>query len=450
MAAELGFTRSSANSIDGTSSRDFVSEFAYVTAQIGVDVSRLAEEVILWSTREFGFVTLHDSWSTGSSIMPQKKNPDIAELARGKAGRLIGNLSGLMATLKALPLAYNRDLQEDKEPVFDSVDTLEVLLPAFAGMVATLEFDTARLAELAPQGFSLATDIAEWLVREGVPFRVAHEVAGCLRTTVRGAGDRAPRAQRRAARGDLAAPHAGGARRAHRAGVGRVALGSWRHGAGAGPRAAHRGRGRGGAVAVTGSPSLPDLLSGPVLEVAPRLLGAVIRHGDVAVRLSEVEAYAGPDDPGSHAYRGPTPRNSVMFGPAGHLYCYFTYGMHVCANVTVALPTRPAPCCCVPARSSTASRRRGRGGPASRTATWPVDPPNLCRALGLQLTDNGADLASGPVTLELGASPTAYRTGPRVGLRLAPDRPWRFWIEGDPTVSTYRRSPKAAPIGAPE
>ncbi len=182
VAAELGFTGSSANSIDGTASRDFVAEFAFVAAQIGVDVSRIAEEVILWSTREFGFVTLHDSWSTGSSIMPQKKNPDIAELARGKAGRLIGNLSGLMATLKALPLAYNRDLQEDKEPVFDSVDTLEVLLPAFAGMVATLVFDTDRMAELAPQGFSLATDVAEWLVREGVPFRVAHEVAGaCVR-----------------------------------------------------------------------------------------------------------------------------------------------------------------------------------------------------------------------------------------------------------------------------
>ena len=182
VAAELGFTGSSANSIDGTAARAFVAEFAYVTAQIGVDVSRIAEEVILWSTREFGFVTLHDSWSTGSSIMPQKKNPDIAELARGKAGRLIGNLSGLLATLKALPLAYNRDLQEDKEPVFDSVDTLEVLLPAFTGLVATLRFHTDRMAELAPQGFSLATDVAEWLVREGVPFRIAHEVAGaCVR-----------------------------------------------------------------------------------------------------------------------------------------------------------------------------------------------------------------------------------------------------------------------------
>jgi argininosuccinate lyase len=178
VAAELGFTGSSANSIDGTSARDFVAELAFVAAQVGIDVSRIAEEVILWSTREFGFVRLHDSWSTGSSIMPQKKNPDIAELARGKAGRLVGNLSGLLTTLKALPLAYNRDLQEDKEPVFDSVDTLEVLLPAFTGMVATLAFDTERMADLAPQGFSLATDVAEWLVREGVPFRVAHEVAG--------------------------------------------------------------------------------------------------------------------------------------------------------------------------------------------------------------------------------------------------------------------------------
>lgn len=182
VATELGFTGSSANSIDGTAARDFVAELAFVTAMVGVDVSRLAEEVILWTTREFDFARLHDSWSTGSSIMPQKKNPDIAELARGKAGRLVGNLAGLMTTLKALPLAYNRDLQEDKEPVFDSVDTLEVLLPAFTGMVATLEFNTDRMAELAPQGFSLATDVAEWLVREGVPFRVAHEVAGaCVR-----------------------------------------------------------------------------------------------------------------------------------------------------------------------------------------------------------------------------------------------------------------------------
>ncbi|MGY1434457.1 argininosuccinate lyase [Streptomyces reniochalinae] len=179
VAADLGFEGgSAANSIDGTASRDFVAEFAFVTAMIGVDVSKIAEEVIIWNTKEFSFVTLDDAFSTGSSIMPQKKNPDIAELARGKSGRLIGNLTGLMATLKALPLAYNRDLQEDKEPVFDSLDQLELLLPAFTGMMATLTVHGDRMAELAPAGFSLATDVAEWLVKRGVPFRVAHEVAG--------------------------------------------------------------------------------------------------------------------------------------------------------------------------------------------------------------------------------------------------------------------------------
>lgn len=179
VAAELGFERgSSGNSVDGTASRDFVAEFAFITAMIGIDVSRIAEEIIIWATKEFSFVTLHDAFSTGSSIMPQKKNPDIAELARGKSGRLIGNLTGLLATLKALPLAYNRDLQEDKEPVFDSCDTLEVLLPAFTGMIATLTVNRERMEELAPAGFSLATDIAEWLVKQGVPFRVAHDVAG--------------------------------------------------------------------------------------------------------------------------------------------------------------------------------------------------------------------------------------------------------------------------------
>ena len=178
VATELGFHSAAWNSIDGTASRDVFAEYAWVAAMIGVDLSRVSEEVIFWATKEFSFVTLDDSYSTGSSIMPQKKNPDVAELARGKAGRLIGNLTGLLATLKALPLAYNRDLQEDKEPVFDATDTLELLLPAVSGMIATLKFNTARMAELAPLGFALATDIAEWLVRQGVPFRDAHELSG--------------------------------------------------------------------------------------------------------------------------------------------------------------------------------------------------------------------------------------------------------------------------------
>ena len=182
IAEELGFSEAADNSLDGTSSRDFVSEGAFVLAQIAVDISRLSEEIIAWSTPEFGYVTLDDAWSTGSSIMPQKKNPDVPELARGKTGRLIGNLTGLMATFKALPLAYNRDLQEDKEPIVDSVNQLRILLPAMTGLVSTLTFHEDRMRELAPAGFTLATDLAEWMVRQGVPFREAHEASGaCVR-----------------------------------------------------------------------------------------------------------------------------------------------------------------------------------------------------------------------------------------------------------------------------
>lgn len=178
IAQELGFDAPCENSIDATAARDVVAEFAFIAAMIGVNLSRLSEEIIIWNTVEFGYVTLDDAYSTGSSIMPQKKNPDIAELARGKAGRMLGDLHALLAVLKGLPLAYDRDLQEDKEPVFDQIDTLEVLLPAMTGMVATMRLHTERMEELAPRGFSLATDIAEWLVKQRMPFRVAHEVAG--------------------------------------------------------------------------------------------------------------------------------------------------------------------------------------------------------------------------------------------------------------------------------
>jgi argininosuccinate lyase len=180
VARELGFDRPAANSIDAVADRDFAAEFLFATALLGVHLSRIGEEIILWATPEFGWARLDDAWSTGSSIMPQKKNPDIAELARGKSGRFIGNLTGLLATLKALPLAYDRDLQEDKEPVFDTVDQLLTLLPAVTGLVATLSFDAERLTAAAPAGFALATDVAEWLVRAGVPFREAHEISGAF------------------------------------------------------------------------------------------------------------------------------------------------------------------------------------------------------------------------------------------------------------------------------
>jgi argininosuccinate lyase len=178
VAAELGFDRASDNSIDGVSDRDFAAEFCFAAALIGVHLSRLGEEVVLWTSTEFGWARLDDAWATGSSIMPQKKNPDIAELARGKSGRFVGNLTGLLTMLKGLPLAYDRDLQEDKEPVFDSMEQLLLLLPAVTGMIATLTLRPEVLEAAAPQGFALATDVAEWLVRQGVPFRSAHEISG--------------------------------------------------------------------------------------------------------------------------------------------------------------------------------------------------------------------------------------------------------------------------------
>jgi argininosuccinate lyase len=177
-ATALGFNSSAANSIDGVSDRDYVAEALFILAMVGSHLSRIGEEWCIWATTEFGWAQVADAYSTGSSIMPQKKNPDMAELARGKAGRLVGNLTALLTTLKGLPFAYNRDLQEDKEPLFDSIDTVLLVLPAVTGMVATTDFDREKMALAAPLGFSLATEIADYLVRAHVPFAHAHEAAG--------------------------------------------------------------------------------------------------------------------------------------------------------------------------------------------------------------------------------------------------------------------------------
>jgi argininosuccinate lyase len=180
VAQELGFEQAAPNSIDAVADRDFVAELLFVAALTGVHLSRLGEEVVLWTTPEFGWVELDDAFATGSSIMPQKKNSDIAELARGKSGRLIGGLVSVLTMLKGLPLAYDRDMQEDKEPVFDAVDTLELVLPALAGMISTMTVRVDRLVAAAPVGYTLATEVADWLVRRGVPFRDAHEITGRL------------------------------------------------------------------------------------------------------------------------------------------------------------------------------------------------------------------------------------------------------------------------------
>ncbi|HEX9774876.1 MAG TPA: argininosuccinate lyase [Actinomycetota bacterium] len=177
---DLGLREAMPNSLDAVSARDFVAEFLAAGAILGTHLSRLGEELTLWTSAEFGFAAFDDAYATGSSLMPQKKNPDVAELVRGKAGRLIGDLTGLLATLKGLPLSYNRDLQEDKEPLFDAVRTLRMMLPALAGALRTLRFDTGRMAAAAGDGSLLATDLAERLVRGGMPFREAHAAVGEL------------------------------------------------------------------------------------------------------------------------------------------------------------------------------------------------------------------------------------------------------------------------------
>ena len=179
-AADAGFGARFENSLDATSDRDFVAESLFVCSVVGLHLSRMGEEVVLWTTEEFGFARLDDAYATGSSMLPQKKNPDIAELARGKAGRLIGDLTGFLATMKSLPLAYNRDLQEDKEPLFDALDTVRLGLGAMAGLYRTLDFRTDRMAAAADSPHAAATDLAELLVRDGVPFRTAHAIVGAL------------------------------------------------------------------------------------------------------------------------------------------------------------------------------------------------------------------------------------------------------------------------------
>ena len=374
-------------------------------AMLGVDLSRIAEEIILWATAEFGYVTLDDSYSTGSSIMPQKKNPDVAELARGKAGRLIGNLTGLLATLKALPLAYNRDLQEDKEPLFDSVDQLELLLPAMAGMVGTLTFHTERLADAGPGRVHPGHRLAEWLVRQGVPFRAAHEAAGaCVRLAesrgveldelsemelaavhpeltpdVRRVLNVAGSISSRDGYGGTAPDRvAEQLQRARRAADGhRAWISQWRSGpspASTSPLTSWRGSPA--AAGLPGRGGQPD--------------------GQVVVRLVELEAYRGSDDPAAHSYRGRTARNAVMFGPPGHLYVYFVYGLHFCANIS-----------CLP---------DGEPGAVLLRGAEVVSDLAIAR-LARPTARSDADLARGPARLA-----TLLRLAPRAQ-RSRPHRP---------------------------
>ena len=343
-AAELGFARAFDNSLDAVSDRDFVAEALFDLALIGVHLSRIGEEWVLWTTEEFGFARLDDAYATGSSMLPQKKNPDIAELARGKSGRLIGNLTGLLTTLKGLPLAYNRDLQEDKEPLFDSVDQVTLAATALAGMIATATFVPERMQAAADAETSAATDLAEWLVRGGTPFREAHAIVGVAGPAPPGRGGNAcassspltsaPTPRRSSAPGSVSAT----ARR-------RAAPDRPR----SPPSSTPTGRcsPRRPAVSIQSEMAKPEMaqpevgcvrrlrrsfFARPSTTVAPELLNKLLVAGESVGRIVEVEAYMA-DDPASHAFRGQTRRNATMFGKAGVLYVYFTYGMHHCANI---------------------------------------------------------------------------------------------------------------------
>ena len=479
-AAELGFAAAAPNSMDAVADRDFAAEFCFAAALLGVHLSRLGEEIVLWSSQEFGWIEIDDAYATGSSIMPQKKNPDVAELARGKAGRLIGGLTGLLTTLKGLPLTYNRDLQEDKEPVFDAVDTLLLVLPAMAGLIATLRINAQRLRELAPAGFTLATDLAEYLVQRGVPFREAHEIVGhlvvwCQVNDVAALDEVSDEDLAKISphltpdvravltvEGALAARKGFGGTAPDRVAEQLVALratvddgAAWAAAGGAALFAKD-----GDVIGHVTDLLARDFFARAPEEVAPDLLGCVLEHetveGLVAVELTEVEAYAGETDPASHAFRGMTGRNAVMFGPPGYAYVYFTYGMHFCVNV-VCMPEGIARAVLlragrVVAGEPLARRRRAlRRAEAATPGVIPArdlarGPARLCQVLAIDRAQNGADLCSCASELRLrpagarrqkDAAPT-IEVGPRVGVSAAAGTPWRFWVAGDPTVSAYR------------
>jgi argininosuccinate lyase len=451
VADDLGFEHVSHNSIDGASNRDFALDYLAAASTCSMHLSRLGSEIVIWSSSEFGFCELDESFSSGSSIMPQKKNPDSAELLRAKSSRVVADYTTLIGVMHALPLTYGKDMQEDKEPLFDAIDTVELCLDATAGMLAGIEFDRERLEDASGDEMLAATEVADLLVRRGVPFREAHGIVGGL---VREAVERgmtlsewAPDELRQRSE-HLDEEYYEVLKRSSWLESKRIEGGT-----GSAPLTAQIGQARetlagvsrgrppmsGGRAQRRAEPLGADFFDRSVHAVARDLIGCGLFFAGCGGTIVETESYE-RDDPACHAYAGLTPRTETLFGPPGRAYVYLSYGIHSLLNA-VAEPEGEAAAVLIRALEPTAgieAMRERRGARAD--ADLCSGPGKLTEALGIGLAQNDARLDREPFlfTAAIEGTRPEVVAGPRIGITKAVERPWRFCAAGSRFVSRPR------------
>ena len=429
MARELGFESVAENSIDAVSNRDFVLDYLAAAATCATHLSRLGGEIVLWSSEEFGFCEVADAWASGSSIMPQKKNPDAAELLRAKAPRVAAHLVALHGVLHGLPLTYNKDMQEDKEHLFDAADTVELCLDAADGMLSSITFRRDRLAGAAADELLAATDVADLLVRRGLPFREAHGVvAGLVRSAIDQGKPLSALTRDELARQsplldeEFYALLRDGAWLETKRSQGGTSLPRVREQLGPCPGRARMKR---------------AFYDRPVLDVAQDLIGCVVSHAGSSGVIVETEAYH-HSEPASHAFVGLTNRTRVLFGPPGYAYLYRSYGIHACLNA-VCEPEGVGAAVLIRALEPVEGielMRERRG--LERVEDLCSGPGKLTQALGIGLELNGSDLIRGPIVIARRQS--AWRdvevvASKRIGITKAAELPWRFSALGSRYLS---------------